>query len=337
MKEEYNSTGTIYYREDTGNLKIKDDKKFIKLIMLNDEDAYKALEIYAKKILKDSYPDVPYEKYDDIVLIAIAKALHGYNPDKGAGILTYLTSKIRGEVSDWRYQKNADERKVIKEVNNNRDNYMFQSTKDSNEITVLQVTNETPEEKIIEEDIYTRQLKAFRMAYSQLPMFLQYILNRLVMEHGDEYIDEEKGKVRKKKENYITEVLAKELNLAKHKVTELRNFALSLILIKVLRSTYLTEEEKNKIKEIHGLNEDEIRTSINEGTSKIDKALKLAQKELEEKFSPEELAEMKKIDEEINTYLGDKALSISFDQESKEEIAQAKIDFDIDFDNNEDF
>jgi len=325
---EYNSTGTIYYREQTGNLKIKDDKQFIKLIMLNDEEAYKALEIYAKKILKDSYPDVPYEKYDDIVLIAIAKALHGYDPDKGAGILTYLTSKIRGEVSDWRYQKNADERKVIKEVNANRDSYMFQSTKDSNEVTVLQVTNETPEDKVIEEDIYTRQLKAFRMAYSQLPMFSQYILNRLIMEQGETY--EEDGKVKKKKENYIIESLANDLNITKHKVTELRNFALSLILIKVLRSTYLTEEEKNKIKEVHGLIKTEAQANKEGETSKIDKALKIAKQELESQFSQEEFEEMKRIDEEINSYLGAKALSMAFDKESEEEIRQAKMDFDID-------
>jgi len=341
MGEKYNSTGTIYYREKTGNLKIKDDKKFIKLIMLNDEEAFKALEIYAKKILKNSYPDVPYEEYDDIVLVAITKALQGFNPDKKAGILTYLTSKIRGEVSDWRYRKNADERKIIKEINTNRDNYMFQSTKDRNEVTIIQVTNENPESKIIEEDIYTRQLKAFRMAYSQLPMFSQYILNRLVMEQGEEYNDEEKEKIRTKKENYVVQSLANELNMTKHKIIGLRNFSLSLILTKVLRSTYLTDKEKEKIKEIHGLvdiNDDNSSENEENQISKIDKTLKLAKEEIEGKFSKEEFEEMKKIDEEINRYLSENALSFVFNKESEEEKNQASLDFDgLNFDVDDDF
>jgi len=346
---EYDSTGSIYYHEKSGNLKIKDDKKFIQLIMLNDEEAYKVLEIYAKKILKDSYPDVPYEKYDDIVLIAIAKALHSFDPSKGAGILTYLTSKIRGEVSDWKYRKNADERKIIKEVNENRNNYMFQNTKERNEVEVIHVSTKTPEDNLIEEDIYTRQLKAFRMAYSQLPLFSQYVLNRLIMEQGEEFTNKE-NKKRKKRENYVAASLAEELSLSVKTILDIRNDALSLILKKVLRSSYLTDEEKEKIKELHGIiDEIYLDTEETEGciteiqkkfSSKIAQNIDLANKELASKFTPEEIEDMKKIEEEIKTYLKDKDLSALFDKESIEEQKQAVVDFDFDFDldlSDEDF
>jgi len=336
---EYDLTGSIYYREKSGNLKIKDDKKFIQLIMLNDEDAYKALEIYAKKILKDSYPDVPYEKYDDIILIAIAKALHSYDPSKGAGILTYLTSKIRGEVSDWKYRKNADERKIIKEVNEHRDNYMFQSTKERDEVQIVHLSEKTPGEKLIEEDIYARQLKAFRMAYSQLPLFSQYVLNRLIMEQGEEFINKD-GKKRKKRENYVAASLAEELNLSVRAILNIRNNALSLILKKVLRSSYLTDDEKEKIKELHGItdemllyteeeNEQNIEDEKNK-MSKIARNINLANEELKTNFSPEEIEKMKKIEEEIETYLKDKELSFLFEKESNEEQKQAIVDFDLD-------
>ena len=328
--DDLNSIDNVYYKEKNGNLKIKNDTKFRKLILDSDEEAYKTVEIYVKKILNNN-PNIPYDKYEDISIMAITKALHDYNPDKGAGFLTYLTLKVKAEIKDYSYKRYADEKKVIKEVNDNKDNYIFENNKDKDNISIVSIDNENPEDKMIKEDKSIRQLKAFRMAYSQLPMFSQYILNRLILMQETSYKNDKK----RIKENFAVETLSNELGIVKYKIMEIKNFALSLILTKILRSSYLTEEEKYEIKEYHSLNENE---EIGEDKEDILKNnLELAQEEILKEFTKEELLVLEMKMKNEDDFLSKENYTFLNEIETKEEQEQIKIDFDFGDEIDDDF
>ena len=85
------------------------------------------------------------------------------------------------------------------------------------------------------EDIYYRKVQAFRMAYSGIPAYSQYILNRLV------------------DSNLKLKEVAEQEKMTPKEITRVRNYSLSLILNRVLRSNHLTNEEKDQMKEEHGI------------------------------------------------------------------------------------
>ena len=226
----------IYSVSTTGRLLVKDNKKFIELLSgAPSSEHYQKVEIYGKKQLEKLASDIPMKDKEAIINMALFKSFQSFDVDAGANFLTYFSSKLRGEVSDYRNKRDSMLNKVHKMVNEERDSYknVYNGEKEQNDLE--KVTNDTPETIMMAEDIYRRKMQAFRMAYSGIPLYSQYILTRIISA---------KEKL---------ELIALNEGMTVAEITKLRNFALSLILSRVLRSKHLDEEEKDEIKAEHGL------------------------------------------------------------------------------------
>ena len=304
---------SIYFIDKNGHLKIKDNNKFLEL--LNGEvdtqvnTIYKNLESYAKKFLNAKYNLSFFSETDiyDVFTIALAKAIKDYDQKQKTGFLTYFSNKLRGEMGILIYQTNNDEQKVIKTVNENKDSYFFRNGENKEDLELIYVDSASGMgmSKILNENFYYRKLKSFRMAYSELPLFSQYVLARLTL---DKYDIKDGEKTITKKENYIIEELAQQFNITSSKLKNIKLSALALILIKVLKSKYLTEAEKTNIKLIHDLIDEDEEEYIDE--------------EIELKFN----LIMKELNDMIFHYQEIMA------QESEEIIIDEDNDFDFDLD-----
>jgi len=113
--------------------------------------------------------------------------------------------------------------------------YLKSFDKDAQETTLEKVDLETPENKLLADDIYRRKIQAFRMAFSGLPLYSQNILNRIVSSREKLY------------------ELAESEGVSIQEISKIRNYALSLILVRVLRSNHLDDEEKEEIIREHNI------------------------------------------------------------------------------------
>lgn len=225
----------VYSIKKDGRLNINNSKKFLELLSGTDKDSYEKLVVFGKKMMAQRAADIPFMDQTLVINWAIMKTISGYDAENGANLLTYYTDKLRGEISDYRNKRDSMTSKVHKLAHSEADSYVKTFDKDTNENSFEKITDETPEEIMIAEDIYKRKMQAFRMAYSGIPLYSQYLLNQIV---------ESKLKVQ--------EIAALE-GKSVMEINRLRNFALSLILNRVLRSNHLDEEEKDEIKREHGL------------------------------------------------------------------------------------
>jgi hypothetical protein len=89
-------------------------------------------------------------------------------------------------------------------------------------------------DRIESEDYYKRQVRAFRMAFSNIPRELQVIL----YEVGSGVSMEE---------------LARTLGKNADEISRERNYGISLILHKIMRGKHLTEDEKEEILKLHSI------------------------------------------------------------------------------------
>lgn len=233
----YSITEEIAEITNSGRLKIRSDADFIKTLTANsvgDEtnDVYKKLQDYAYKNLSIKAGDIPSKDKELLINFAITKTLADFDSEK-ASLLTHFNNKLRGEVKAYRDKKQALARKIQSFANNTgvRDGIIYNPDTKENELIYKA---DGLEEAVIQEDTYYRKIKAIKMAYYDIPLFLQEIINISIL----------RPDVRKK--------LTERFNLSSQKILELRNYGLSLVLTKVLRSKHLSEEEKNELKnELH--------------------------------------------------------------------------------------
>jgi len=222
--------------EIKGRLKIKDDAKFLEALSASpDPKLYAQVERYCKKILESKATDIPMQDKIAIISMAIFKAFKGFDKNAGAKFQTYLTNKLRGEVSDYRVKRESMNKKVNKMLNENREDYVYDINPGAEENGLIQLTNDTPETELITNDMYRRKIQAFRMSFSSIPRYSQYILNLIV---------EDRTSLQK---------IAFQEGISEEKVKLIRNSALSLILSGVLRSNHLDLDEKNEVRLEHGL------------------------------------------------------------------------------------
>jgi len=223
------------YEQKGGRLNVKNSRKFLELISGTDKDTYEKLMIFGKKNLNQKATDIPFMDQEMIINFAIVKTINGYDPEAGTNVLTYFTNKLRGEVSDYRNKRDSMLNKVHKLANSGEEDYSKSFDKESQTTTFEKVELETPEEKMISEDIYRRKMQAFRMAFSGIPLFSQNILNQIVISKQKLY------------------ELAERENVSVAEISRIRNHALSLIFARVLRSNHLNEDEKDEIRKEHNL------------------------------------------------------------------------------------
>lgn len=235
------TTESVAYNTKAGKLVIKDNKKFLALLSgAEDAESYEKILTYAKKIISSQGSDIPYGEHKSIASWAILKATQSFDDTAGANFLTYLTSKIRGEISDYRNKKNSMIRKVHKLINHehesqDKEHFAYEYNKETEKNDLIKITEETPESQMHEEDVYYRKMQAFRMAFSGIPAYSQYILNRLV------------------DSNLRLKALAEEEGVDVQEIARIRNYSLSIILNRVLRSNHLTDDEKDEVKKEHNI------------------------------------------------------------------------------------
>lgn len=229
-------------------LHIKDDAKFLSMLSATDNlgnpeaganDVYLKLKAYGRKSFSSAAAEISKNELDSIINWAILKTISGFDASKGASLLTYFHQKILGELTDYRQKRESVMKKVHMALNSEESEYAAEFDENGSSISLDKVTNETPESELIEEEVYYRKLQAFRMAFSGIPKFSQYILLRT---SGDESIAS----------------IAREENLSLAELSKIRNYALSLILKRVLRSNHLTEDEKEEVKQEHGIESDKV-------------------------------------------------------------------------------
>ncbi len=225
----------IYEITSSGRLNIKNSKKFLILLSGTNKDLYEKLLIFGKKNLNQKAGDIPFPDQEMIINFAIVKSMQGFDSEAGTNLLTYFTSKLRGEVSDYRNKRASMLNKVHKLANSGEEDYAKSFDKETQTTTFEKVDNESLEDKLLANDIYKRKLQAFRMAFSGLPLYSQNILNRIVSS----------------REN-LSE-LAQSERVSVQEISKIRNYALSLILVRVLRSNHLDEDEKLEIMKEHEL------------------------------------------------------------------------------------
>ena len=218
----------VYYQEKSGKLRIKDSVGFLKLLSGADENSYRKLEEYAKKILNKKAPDIPQRDQPLIINMAITLAFSQFDENANTNFLSYFYSKLRGEISSYRAKKKSMIDKVNRLANSGQINFQTSFDEKSGQNKIEEVDLNT-EEQAIAEDLYKREVTAFRMAFGSIPLYYQYILN-LIAQTG------------------ITRKTISEMeDIEPAKVDKIINTALSLILTKVLRSNHLDEEEKKQI------------------------------------------------------------------------------------------
>jgi len=226
-----------------GKLTIKDSKAFISMLHGDSEvnaKNYKILIDFAFKQKNRLAPEIPPYDYQYIINFAIVKAINGHTEEGGAQLQSYFWEKLRGEISAYRSKQISLQKKVIaamEEGNGDNVEYMYQkgagANNDENHLEIVDM--ESIEDKIIKEDKFRRQIKAFKMAFSGIPRELQIILNEV-----------SKGK--------NIRIISEIMGFGELKVSQKRNYALSLILQRVIRSNHLTDEEKEEVAELHGFN-----------------------------------------------------------------------------------
>lgn len=226
-----------------GKLSIKDSQSFINMLYSgNIEDEalkfYNLLKDYAYKQKAKLAPEIPTTDYEHILNYAIVRSIKDFNESKKAQLQSYFWSKLRGEVSSYRAKRDSLHKKIISVIQEGEENgieYAYQkgngSSSDENQLEAVE--SELMEEKIERETKYYRQIKAFKMAFSGIPRELQIILTEIGngMNIGD---------------------ISYMLNMSEYDISQKRNYGLSLILQRIMRSHHITEEEKHELAEMHG-------------------------------------------------------------------------------------
>jgi len=224
---------------------IEDSKTFISMLHGNTKENaihYKLLTDFAFKQKSKLAPEIPTYDYQYVINFAIVKAINGFSEDKGAKLQSYFWEKLRGEISAYRSKQNSLQKKVLAMIEEGASEgveYVYQKgagvNGDENYLEAIDI--ESTEDKIERQDQYRRQIKAFKMAFSGIPKELQIILNEI-------------GKGKNIKE------IASLLNIESTEVSQKRNYGLSLILQRVMRSKHISNEEKIDVAELHGFEYD---------------------------------------------------------------------------------
>lgn len=222
----------------TGKLTIANSEQFLKILTSDSQEAtenYLILKKYGMKQIHSMAGDIPFNEYEYIIDFAIAKAIKDFEPKYGASILSFFWEKLRGEISSYRTKRDRLQDKVIKLMQNEEGvEYIYQTDKDTEENYIIPIAEKTMEEDLIETDLYERQIKALKMAFSGIPRDLQIILHEI----GNG-----------KKIHEISDLL----NLPSIEISRKRNQGLSLILQRIMRGNHLTEEEKKELSELHDI------------------------------------------------------------------------------------
>lgn len=246
------STSDAFEKDDRGRLVIKDSTIFARMIAFTDTNNMstpQAVEVYS--MLKEygfkQFPaiaaelncQVPFAEVGPMLDFAIAKTIKEFDASKGGEITTVLYNRIKSELTTYKQQQASLRKALAERIQNPEDGseYARVYNEDLQANEVILIESETTEEKYERSDLFRRQMIAFRMAFSGLPLLTQTILYATGL-----------GKTLTEIKNMVS--------LEETKVNALRNRGLSLLLQRVLRSRHLDDSEKLEVLKLHGLVDD---------------------------------------------------------------------------------
>jgi len=207
----------------------------LSLIGIDDKDEYEKIREFGHKqffVFRRSFPSIPADEefVDEIVSKALSKAIFTYNPNMGAAFQTHFYTKLKGEITIYIKKSETTQNYAQKLISNG--DLVVKYTDEGFESE--SISPKTTDEEIEEEEEYQRRLSATLMSKAELPMKLQRVMYAVL----------EYDKVRD---------AAEILNMEPTEIKSFRNRALSLILKKVLRSSHLTDEERESMKKEYHL------------------------------------------------------------------------------------
>jgi len=251
-----NANENKYYAIDqnNGRLTINDSEGFIKILSadLNSQNSKEEspIEYYnllkqlgLKQLNKVASTDIDKGDFEYIINYAIAKTVRDFDINEGANLTSFFWNKVKGEVSAYRSKRDIMQKKVVKIIKESEDmDYGYEkdnSSKSSDTMSnnLIALENETEEDKLMNENLYFRRIKAVKMAFSTLPRDLQIVLNQIA-------------------NGVSIKGIAKALGEEEINISKKRNQGLSLILQKILRSKHLDEEEKNDLIIFHNIKQE---------------------------------------------------------------------------------
>ena len=195
-------------------------------------------------VLKRNNIHIPLHEYQSVVNYALFQTIREFDPRSKGSISTFLFTKLLGEVTSLSRKIKNVTKGVYSSINDNSGlgSEILIETKENStgaygEAVVL--SNDNPEDEVIEDDLRKRQLKAFRMAFSGIPRNQQILLYNFV--NGIALKD-----------------LAPVMGMSEKELFNLRDRAISLLLQRVIRSSHITEEEKLDILKLQGLADDDV-------------------------------------------------------------------------------
>lgn len=242
-----------------GFIKITDEELLIKILLADENNksgipyseikkTYDAMNKMGEKILikvlEKINVSIPVYERQSIVNYALFKAIKDFNPKMNTSFSTFYYQKIMGEITSIHKKNVANNQGVFNSVGDNSDltdKILVQVRENENGSTskeAIVLSNDDPEEIVIEQDLRRRQLKAFRMAFAGIPRNQQILLYNFV--NGISIKD-----------------LVPVLKYTEKELIILRDRAISLLLQRVIRSSHITNEEKLDILKIQGLADDE--------------------------------------------------------------------------------
>lgn len=222
-------------KKDNHELKTKTPTKAeeslaIAMLGISSKDEYQEEIEYGLKqffIFKRNYPSLPgdVEFSNHLVSQALIKAVLTYDNSMGTEFNTHFYNKIRGEITTYIKKQETTQRYANKLVASGEIAIKFTENGYESET----VSEGGIDDILVAEEEYYRKMTATSMSKSELPMILQRVLYA-VLEYD--------------KLKNAADVLDMEVS----DIKRYRNYALSLILKKVMRSKHLTENEKDEMK-----------------------------------------------------------------------------------------
>ena len=240
-----------------GRLKINNSTEFLKMLSGIDPEAHEKLSTYGMKVITRFASDIPWGDRESLLNMSITKAMNSFDSGAGANILTYFTMKVRAEIKDYKDKRESMHKKIMNTIDNRDENTEFCIQGKEGESYLEPVDMRSEEDKLLGDDFYKRQITAFKMAFSGIPLLSQNILTRSssTRESMDQIAYElYSHHINNVSEEYRAEVQAK----WKKEVVRLRNQALALVFERVLRSNHLTNDEKEGILAEHNLDKKDI-------------------------------------------------------------------------------
>ena len=266
MSVEEKKMATQSYALEGGKFKVVDTDFFIKTLsaMHSKEQgmstpeaikAYEELKQLGRRLMKKvaneiNMPVPEASEWDSIIGEAVALLMRDIklaDKEQSASITTFLYNKLKAAIKAYNTEQNYLRELPQYASEMNREMGIASATRnlENSESKEFELYKEdsSSEDIILSKDFRERQFIAFRVAMAGLPRVQQIIL----FQTGAGVDPDD---------------IAKTVGLDRRETTELRDQAMALLFQRAMRSSHLTDDEKEEVLSLHGLNTPECKAEL---------------------------------------------------------------------------